>query len=115
MRALLVAIGASFGAPLRFWLDNKFRPKYKFPIGIFIANILGSFVIGYFFNSNKDLFALIAIGFCGALTTWSTFVLDIYFGFKNKHYLSTLLNFGLSLFLGYLAVKAGMQLYLQIG
>ena len=44
MNLLLFSVGAALGAPIRFWIDNKFRAKYKFPIGILIVNILGSFL-----------------------------------------------------------------------
>lgn len=107
---LLISIGAAIGAPLRFWLDNFYRPKYKFPLGIMIANISGSFLIGLFVGANENLFALFAVGFCGAFTTWSTFVVDTYFGWKNKHYDKTILNFFGSLVLGLAAVKLGLLL-----
>ena len=45
MNILIFSIGAALGAPIRFWIDNKFRPQYKFPVGIFIVNIVGAFVI----------------------------------------------------------------------
>ena len=106
MNILIFSIGAALGAPIRFWLDNKFRPQFKFPIGIFIANILGSFVIGLFAHS-MNFFVL---GFCGALTTWSTFIVDIYFGLQNRSFKSTALNLGLSLVLGVLAFKTGFSL-----
>ena len=112
---LLVSLGAAIGAPARFWIDNYFRPKYVFPVGIMVANIVGSFAIGLLVNTNKSLTALFAIGFCGAFTTWSTFVLDSYFGFKNKHYISTAINFFGSLILGLLAVKLGIKIGLLLG
>jgi len=107
---LLVSIGAALGAPLRFWIDNYFKPKYRFPVGIMIANVSGSFLIGLFLGANQTLVTLFAIGFCGAFTTWSTFVLDTYFGLQNKLYSKTFLNFFGSLVLGLAAVKAGITL-----
>ena len=105
---LLVSIGAALGAPLRFWLDNYFRPIYKFPLGIMISNVVGSFLIGLFVNANQSLFALFAIGFCGALTTWSTLVMDTYFGFQNKLYGKTIANFFGSLLFGWFALQIGL-------
>ncbi|MFM8447734.1 MAG: fluoride efflux transporter FluC [Candidatus Nanopelagicaceae bacterium] len=80
MNVLLFSIGAALGAPLRFWVDNKFRPKYKFPIGIFIVNIAGSFLIGLF-ATHMNYFV---VGFCGALTTWSTFIVDLFLEAQNR-------------------------------
>lgn len=105
---LLVSIGAAMGAPLRFWLDNFFRSIYKFPLGIMISNIAGSFIIGLFVKANPSLFALFAIGFCGALTTWSTLVMDTYFGFQNKLYAKTAVNFFGSLLFGWFALQIGL-------
>lgn len=106
MNLLLFSIGAAVGAPLRFWIDNKFRPKYKFPIGIFIANVFGSFVIGTYASNMNYLI----LGFCGALTTWSTFIVDLYFGYRNRAFKSTALNLILSLLCGVLAFKFGFSL-----
>ena len=106
MNVLIFSLGAALGAPLRFWIDNKFRPKYKFPIGIFLVNIAGSFIIGLYAH-NMNYFV---VGFCGALTTWSTFIVDVHLGIQNRAYKSSLVNALGSLFLGVLAFKFGFSL-----
>ena len=106
MNILIFSIGAAIGAPLRFWLDNKFRPQFKFPLGIFIANIAGSFVIGLVAHNLNFL----VLGFCGALTTWSTFIVDVYLGIANKQLKQSLINLLGSLILGVLAFKFGISL-----
>ena len=110
MNVLIFSIGAALGAPIRFWIDNKYRPKYKFPLGIFIVNILGSFIIGLGSNGNFPINSYLILGFCGALTTWSTFIVDLYFGVMNRSYKSTLFNLLLSIAFGALAFKAGNSL-----
>lgn len=106
MNVLIFSIGAALGAPIRFWIDNKFRPQYKFPLGIFIVNISGAFVIGLYAN-HMNYFV---VGFCGALTTWSTFIVDVFLGIQNRTYKSSLINLLVSLILGVLAFKFGHSL-----
>lgn len=106
MNVLIFSIGAALGAPIRFWIDNKFRPQYKFPLGIFIVNISGAFVIGLYAN-HMNYFV---VGFCGALTTWSTFIVDVFLGIQNRAYKSSLINLLVSLILGVLAFKFGHSL-----
>jgi CrcB protein len=103
MNLLLFSIGAAVGAPLRFWIDNLFRPKYKFPIGIFIVNIFGSFLIGLIARGATTNLEYLLLGFCGALTTWSTFIVDLHFGVKNRLYKITLTNLVVSILFGYFA------------
>ena len=106
MNILLFSIGAAIGAPLRFWIDSKFRPTYKFPVGIFLVNIAGSFLIGLY----ADHMNYFVVGFCGALTTWSTFITDVYFGITSRGYRLGLINLLASLILGVLAFKFGISL-----
>lgn len=106
MNVLIFSIGAALGAPLRFWIDSKFHSKYKFPIGILIVNIAGSFIIGLYAH-NMNYFV---VGFCGALTTWSTFIVDVYLGIQNRALKSSLINLLGSLILGVLAFKFGFWL-----
>lgn len=74
---LLVALGAGCGGLLRVVLTTKWPQGAS--AGTVVANTVGSFVIGI--AAGRDLgsagWALIAIGFCGALTTWSTMAVQI--------------------------------------
>ena len=77
MRLTLFLIGAGIGAPTRYVIDRFFRDGYRFPYGILIVNVAGSFLLGVIANQNTDLTFLL-FGFCGALTTWSAFALDLF-------------------------------------
>ena len=68
MTALYVIIGAAIGAPSRFLLDQYLRRYIKYPLGITVINVLGSFVIGLNINSTDNIQALVSIGFAGAFT-----------------------------------------------
>ena len=77
MRVLMVVLGAGFGAPLRYAVDHAFRRRFEFPFGILIVNAAGSFLLGLVSNSTPEVSALLGSGFSGALTTWSTFAIDL--------------------------------------
>ena len=110
MRIAFVILGAAIGAPSRFVIDHYLRKFSSAPWGTFIVNILGSFVIGLTWGASENTVALVAIGFAGAFTTWSTFMLDIYLGFELKRYREITINLVMSLGFGLLAAYAGLQI-----
>jgi len=110
MNELLVALGAAFGAPARFLIDNQFRKYTNKPFGIFAINIAGSFLIGLTVGSSEHWHNLLAVGFLGAFTTWSTFMLDLYLAFQLKRYKEVSINLGASLAFGLLAAWIGIHL-----
>jgi CrcB protein len=81
---LSIALGSVLGAWLRWFLGLKLNPIFpNIPFGTVTVNFVGGFIIGfaisYFSQSslspNYKLFVI--TGFCGALTTFSTFSAEI--------------------------------------
>ena len=103
-------LGAAIGAPARFAIDQYIRRFTDKPYGIFLVNVIGSFVIGLTFTKTESTYDLLAVGFAGAFTTWSTFMLDIYLGFELKRYKEITINLVASLGLGLAAAYLGLQL-----
>ena len=71
---------------------------------------MGSFVFGLTIYSAQNTYALFAIGFAGAFTTWSTFMLDFFLAYELKKYKDAAINLSASLVLGLLAASLGMAL-----
>lgn len=115
---LFVFIGGGFGSVLRFligkWLNNT---ENGIPYGTFIANILGSLLIGVVLgyaakndaiSQNQTL--LLATGFCGGFTTFSTFAYENHVFLKSGDFTSFAIYSIASFAIGFLAVFAGMYL-----
>lgn len=80
MTALWVGVGAAIGAPLRYLVDRGMRAWLgeRFPWGILLCNVTGSLVLGVLAGVavDSEWNALVGTGFCGTLTTYSTFGYD---------------------------------------
>lgn len=91
---LLVAIGGASGAMARFTIgrlfstwERKHLPSgMEFPIGTFLINLTGAFLLGVVstLGWTGNLYALVAEGFLGAYTTFSTLMHEGYFLFRNN-------------------------------
>ena len=115
---LLVGIGGFLGAIARFliarWTDAFLETR--FPLGTFIINVSGSFLLGIIgtlvakkiFSSSDGIRLALAVGFLGAYTTFSTFELETHALFEDGSWLIALTNIVVSVLLGLIAVRAGI-------
>jgi CrcB protein len=114
---LIVGLGSFLGGGSRY-LTNIFAQKYfltGFPIGTFIANVLGCFLIGVFFAISEKTNVIspewrlfLTTGFCGGYTTFSTFSIESINLLRSKEIFYFSLNLGLSVVAGLLATLAGI-------
>ncbi|MEK9727779.1 MAG: fluoride efflux transporter CrcB [Candidatus Margulisiibacteriota bacterium] len=76
MVALSIFIGGALGAMVRY-LFVYFIPLNSL-FAVMMVNIIGSFLIGYLaYFQQSPLWLFLAVGFCGSLTTFSTFSMDV--------------------------------------
>ena len=82
---IAIAIGASLGALLRWWFGLKLNSLFPtIPPGTLASNLVGGYVVGVavaFFSTFSALAPewrlLVITGFCGGLTTFSTFSAEL--------------------------------------
>ena len=115
----LISLGAMVGANLRYAV-NRLALKYlsaSVPYGTLIVNVTGSFVLGFFLAWTTERVlasphwrALVAVGFCGAYTTYSSYGFETVALLEQGHYGLASANFLANNVLSLLAVIAGMAL-----
>ena len=117
---LAVAAGGALGAVSRFllstWVEGRF-PESAFPWGTFTVNVVGSFCLGLLAGlshegrllSSPTARQLLAIGFLGAFTTFSTFSLETLVALRLGVPRVALANVVFSVACGLLACWAGLQ------
>jgi CrcB protein len=114
----LVFVGGGFGSALRFLIGKYLNnAETGIPYGTFAANIIGSLLIGIilgFAAKNNALTEnhtlLLATGFCGGFTTFSTFAYENHVFLKTGDFTSFALYTIGSFVVGFLAVFIGIFL-----
>lgn len=114
------------GAFLRYKLAESQLIAGSLPVSVLAANVLGSFILGVFsillvaWNLDSRYSLLAAIGFCGSLTTMSSFALETVNLADNRQFghvaINILANVGLSIgaivggrSLASVIIKGGLQ------
>lgn len=114
MTVLLVALGAAVGAPLRYLVDRAVRARGDpaFPWGTLLVNVAGSLLLGVLVGGAPPgpVGALVGTGFCGALTTYSTFGYETLRLWRDGSWRLATLNVTAHLVAGLAAAGAGLAL-----
>ena len=73
MVIVYLSMACGLGALVRYFFSSVNQDS-KWPLGTLIANLLGCFLIGLCYNhvESKEVYLILATGFCGGLTTFST-------------------------------------------
>ncbi|UJF29284.1 fluoride efflux transporter CrcB [Kaistella sp. 97-N-M2] len=111
-----IFLGGGFGSVLRFLISNYTQKLWNissFPMGTFVVNMLGCFLIGvfttYFIRIDSSLKFLLITGFCGGFTTFSTFSAENFSLWQSGNYFILGLYILLSIIVGLIAVYLGLQ------
>ncbi len=118
MQWLMISIGGALGSMARFAAVGWLTPmlKYRFPIGTFIVNVVGSFLIGVAYVLLVEKAVLPAewrlffiTGILGGFTTFSAFSLEMLQMWQEGHVLISIAYATSSVVLGLLMAYVGMH------
>ena len=118
MTVLLVLVGGAVGAPARYLTDLLVQSRHRFglPLGTLAVNVAGSFVLGLVASLSAHgavagwVLTLVGTGFCGALTTFSTFSFETLRLVESGRARAAFGNVAVSLVAGLAAVALGWWL-----
>jgi CrcB protein len=117
MNCLAVGAGGFLGALCRMGVAALSVRLFgrAFPVGTLVINLTGSLVLGYFlarvargWQVPEAAQLAVTVGFLGAYTTFSTFEFETHALFDDGSWLTATTNMFASLFVGLLAVRAGI-------
>jgi len=113
---IVVFAGAGFGGVARYVLGTEIMRRYggRFPLGTFVINVSGAFLIGLLmtllterFKPHPNWRLLLVVGVLGGYTTFSSFEYEALQAVRGGSFASALLYVGGSVVLGYLAAWCG--------
>ena len=115
---LAVGIGGFFGSIFRFLISHyiHINTHSTFPFGTLTVNVVGSFLIGIIIATalegdlNKSMRLLLATGFCGGFTTFSSFSYEFFSLIQHEQTGYAFLYAGVSFILGLAFVWLGFYL-----
>ena len=114
----LVALGGAVGSCMRYGVSllSAGRLGTGFPYGTLLANVIGCFIMGAFMAAatervitNPNLRFLVVVGFCGGLTTFSSFSYETIKLLEEAGLQYALLNILTNMVLGFLATWLGIM------
>jgi fluoride exporter len=115
---IAVSMGAIAGALSRYYLTLWFAQRFgsSFPYGTFFINVSGCLAMGFFATLavekvaiiSPEMRLLVATGFLGAYTTFSTYGLDTISLLRNSSLLTTTLYWAGSAILGIISIQLGV-------
>lgn len=113
---LLVFIGGGFGAALRWYASLAINQESIKWIPTLSVNLIGCLLLGFVFGyTERDFlssswYLILATGFCGGLTTFSTFSLEILQLVKLQRYPEAATYLAISIGMGLVMTYFGLQL-----
>jgi fluoride exporter len=122
MIPLMVCLGAALGAPARYLTDRAIQARHDsvFPWGTLTVNVVGSLILGALVGLGSrhhlpaEVVAAVGTGFCGALTTYSTFGFETIRLVEDGARLYAVLNVVASVAAGFGAAALGYALGLAL-
>src|SRR5271169_6644116 len=116
---LIIGVGGFIGAVVRYavalWIGQKWGRS--FPLGTFVINVTGSFLIGLLmsllterFMTNPQWRLLLVVGFLGAYTTFSTFEYETGKLIDDSELLLAAANIVMSVAVGFVALRIGQMI-----
>lgn len=113
---IYVIVGSCLGGAARYLTQEFVQKNYPsfIPLGTLTVNVVGSFIIGIIYvlaersKISPEVRILIATGFCGGFTTFSSFAFENIKLLQDGEFFNTALYVVLSLVIGFVAVYLGI-------